>query len=470
VNKKSPLSAFLTAILIAGLILASAMRFSTVQAATEVTGIINSDTKWTKANSPYNLTSSITVASGVTLTIEPGTIVQLNEHCLQINGTLIARGTSSDPINFYGGAPISTGTRITTEDYDYSIVFSPSSTKWSQQTQSGSIIENAVIGNLVINGGSPKVINNFLGNIDIMGGNPEISNNNVVGGIGVYAGSALIANNTVSQQNHYFLGYGEGRAIITQRYERNNNVIIITQKATPFVVNNVIIGKISQAEGGIGFETQNATIINNTIYGCVVGIGFYEGIGNAVISDNIIYDSKYGINLNNTLLRDSEIAISITIQRNIIRNNTYGIVLTLPAIIENNTIGNNTVGIATSAPLSATYNNIEGNNQSVYISSPNSLNATNNWWGTTDTQAISQSIHDFDDDSTLGKVTFVPFLTEPNPAIASGQSVTPTPTPTPTPSEEPQQTEQIEPILSAAIAGAVIIAILGLLIYLTKRK
>jgi hypothetical protein len=39
VNKKSPLSAFLTAILIAGLILASAMRFGTVHASTGASGI-----------------------------------------------------------------------------------------------------------------------------------------------------------------------------------------------------------------------------------------------------------------------------------------------------------------------------------------------------------------------------------------------------------------------------------------------
>jgi hypothetical protein len=49
---------------------------------------------------------------------------------------------------------------------------------------------------------------------------------------------------------------------------------------------------------------------------------------------------------------------------------------------------------------------------------------------------------------------------------------TPTPdqTPTPTPSQEPPQTEQIEPIVGAAIVVAVIIAVLGLLIYLIKRK
>ena len=458
--KKSLLGAFLAAFLIAGLILGSAMRFEAVQASTEVTGIIYSNTTWTKENSPYNLTSSITVASETTLTVEPGTIVQLNEYHLQINGTLIARGTSNDPINFHGGTPISTGGwKITTGDNAYSIVFSPSSTNWNQQTQSGCIIENAVISNLVIDGGSPKIRNSFLGNIDIWGGTPEISNNTIVGGIGVYAGSALIANNTVSQQNHYFWG------LVAQRYDRNNNVIIITRKATPFVSGNVIIGNISQVVQGIGFETENATITNNTIYGCYGrGIGFYEGTGNALIYGNTIYDCSYGIGINETGLLYGDHNAVITIQRNLIRNTTLGIDSTIPVTVENNTIENNALGIATSALLSVTYNNIEGNNQSVYLTASNNLNATNNWWGTTDTQAISQSIHDSDDDSTLGKVAFVPFLTEPNPAV------TPTPTPTITPYQEHQQTEQLEIIIGIAIAVTVIGAGVGLLIYLIKRK
>lgn len=56
--------------------------------------------------------------------------------------------------------------------------------------------------------------------------------------------------------------------------------------------------------------------------------------------------------------------------------------------------------------------------------------------------------------------------------LTIGESQTPTspPAPTPTPSQEPPQTEQIEPIVSAAIVVAVIIVGAGLLIYLIKRK
>jgi hypothetical protein len=448
-DKKSLLSAFLAVIIIGGLALVGDLHFDAAHAAANVTGVISKNMTWTKENSPYNLTSSITVASGVTLTIEPGTVIHLNEYYLQINGTLIARGTSNDPINFNGGKPISTGGwKILTGDNSHSIVFSPSSTNWSQQTQSGCIIENAVIANLVINSSSPKISDSFLGNIDIWGGTPEISNNSVVGGIGVYAGSALIANNTVSQQNHYFWG------LVAQRYDRNNNVIIITGKATPFVSCNIIIGNISQVVQGIGFETENATITNNTIYGCYgAGIGFYEGTGNARISDNTIYDCSYGINLNETGRLYGDHNAVVTIQRNLICNNTWGIVSTLPVTVENNTIKNNAVGIATSAPLSVTYNNIEGNNQSVYLASSNNLNVTNNWWGTTDTQAINQTIHDNKNDANLGTVTFVPFLTEPNPEAT------------------PIATSEIPEFPSIIFVLLIIVAIgVGLLIYFKKRK
>ena len=43
--------------------------------ATDVGGIINSNTTWTLANSPYTVTSEVEVDYGVTLTIEPGVVI-----------------------------------------------------------------------------------------------------------------------------------------------------------------------------------------------------------------------------------------------------------------------------------------------------------------------------------------------------------------------------------------------------------
>src|SRR5665647_583394 len=71
-----------------------------VHASILVSGKLISDVTWTLANSPYNFTGNVAVAAGVTLTIEPGVIVNFGTCFLDVNGTLIARGTSSDKIFF----------------------------------------------------------------------------------------------------------------------------------------------------------------------------------------------------------------------------------------------------------------------------------------------------------------------------------------------------------------------------------
>ena len=88
-------------------------------------------------------------------------------------------------------------------------------------------------------------------------------------------------------------------------------------------------------------------------------------------------------------------------------------------IIQNNTITRNSAGLSIVSMVSPqiTNNNIEDNLQySLRLGSTN-ISATNNWWGTTDTQAINQTIYDFKNDFNLGIVNFVPFLNEPNPQL-----------------------------------------------------
>ena len=69
--------------------------------ATDVSGPITSNTLWTVVNSPYVVTGNVLVMEGVTLTIEPGVEVRFDaSKALQINGTLVARGTATDSIRF----------------------------------------------------------------------------------------------------------------------------------------------------------------------------------------------------------------------------------------------------------------------------------------------------------------------------------------------------------------------------------
>src|SRR5438105_1208387 len=68
------------------------------RAVTNVSGMINQDTTWSLANSPYVVTGSVTVAAGVTLTIEAGVVVKFPGTSLYVDGTLLAQGTTSQPI------------------------------------------------------------------------------------------------------------------------------------------------------------------------------------------------------------------------------------------------------------------------------------------------------------------------------------------------------------------------------------
>ena len=78
-------------------------------AQTVVNGGIYQNTTWTQANSPYLMTGSMVVFPGKTLTIEPGVQVLVtpdysfntgNLNYLEIRGSLVAVGTSTNPIVF----------------------------------------------------------------------------------------------------------------------------------------------------------------------------------------------------------------------------------------------------------------------------------------------------------------------------------------------------------------------------------
>lgn len=70
------------------------------RASTNVSGHITTDTEWTTAGSPYILTGTLWVDSGVTLTIDAGVYVLFNSEFRQmyVDGTILADGTSGSPV------------------------------------------------------------------------------------------------------------------------------------------------------------------------------------------------------------------------------------------------------------------------------------------------------------------------------------------------------------------------------------
>ena len=101
-----------------------------VNAQTNVSGGIFSNTTWTLANSPYIVTDTVVVFPNVTLTIEPGVTVKFADtQLLEIRqAKLIAAGTAADSITFtsnslspapgiYSGIYLNGGTLTSTFNY-----------------------------------------------------------------------------------------------------------------------------------------------------------------------------------------------------------------------------------------------------------------------------------------------------------------------------------------------------------------
>jgi hypothetical protein len=432
--------AFLIGMLFGGFALAGTSQLATVKAATSVTGIIYSDTTWTKANSPYNMTGPTAIAKGATLTIEPGAVVNFNTYTLEVNGTFRAIGTSAEPINLDGdwqGGPF-------INDRNGILTFTSESNSWDDQTGTGCIIENvnAISLSVFIHDTTVKLNNNVfsgfheLHGLWVYGGNSVISNNLITdGAVGVDDGSPVFITNTLMGETLWLQG------------------------GSPIIENNLFYGEHSGIDVSDG---SNVRVVNNIIAKCS---GFSTSLrGNVTFEHNLVLYCSEGL----TLYGHNE---------NI--------------IVQNNTIAFNEFGIRSPSPSAKIiFNNLENNTQcNLSLGYSSNLDASYNWWGTTDVSAISQTIVDYKDDYNLGNVTFIPFLDAPNPQAplissfvepspspspspspTATSSPAPTSTPTPTPSQEPQQALQFEAIVGVAIVVAVIGAGLGLLIYLIKRK
>ena len=98
------------------LILASFIPGPAAQAASFTGGLLAQDTTLTASGGPYLLTQAIQIPAGVTLTLEPGTVIRANgaNALFWVNGTLNSMGTADLPVRFIGSHL--TGTVFYTRD------------------------------------------------------------------------------------------------------------------------------------------------------------------------------------------------------------------------------------------------------------------------------------------------------------------------------------------------------------------
>lgn len=362
--------------------------FGKVNASTNVNTTITSDTTWTKANSPYSLSAPTMVNIGVSLTIEPGVIVDLNGYYIIVNGTLRAIGSAEEKVYFNGG----------------SISFTP--------TSRDSVIENVVLsynGSILVTNSSPKIAYSSIDSIDVWDGSPEISFNTITSGINIYDGSPSIFNNDIRGRLRVFWGAPSisnnvingsfyiyrGEPSIT-----NNTIdarIVVENGPTTISNNKISDGVHADARGGPITITNNeinsksgfplilvlgvhADISGNKIFGNnATGISVNLRISSASIANNQIQGCGIGIHAD-----AGADAGDVQIVGNLIINNTVGIHVWAKGDVHDNTIAENSIGIqcAASSDLIISHNNFLNNSKyNLEILHLQDLNAIYNWWG-----------------------------------------------------------------------------------------
>ena len=389
-----------------------------------VSGIIDSDTTWSPATcDPYIVTGNLSVQSGATLNIQPGTTVKFDSSkVLAVQGTLVAQGTAASPIAFTSNL-----TSPAKGDWGY-IHFADPSTDAAFDGDGnytgGSIIQYAVIkyaggasvswrGALHIEDSSPFIDHNIVRDSQDDGihvwsdGAPRITDNTITGnsdyGIYTYNSSPTIQNNIITGNT-------------------GGGICVYGYSGTATISGNTITGNTG---GGICVHGSGATISSNTITGntaAYYGGGISVSSGNPAIQNNTI--------ISNTAARANQGGgISLL-------NGSY------PTINDNDLYGNMT-GDPADTP-----NDIYNGN--AYAGGD--VDAENNYWGTTDPGVIEDHIWHFMDDPSLGFVDYIPFRTSPisapTPTPTATSSATPTTT-TSTPTATPTATSTSTPMPTA---------------------
>ncbi|RZB32868.1 MAG: hypothetical protein AEth_00214 [Candidatus Argoarchaeum ethanivorans] len=368
---------------------------------TYVSGFISTNTTWTLTGSPYIVIGDVIVEEGVELTINPDVIVKFDSgKSLIIDGILNARGNAANKIVFTSNAT------------------TPASGDWGTIKFRDSSVDSAcIIDWAIVEYGSTGITCEDSSQI----GSPRIENTVIKhNNIGVkittthppHIAGPLIKNSAISNNS--------------------GNAVYIDAGA----VN--ITGTTIQDNDGWGIKTSGAInaiyIIDSAIQNCSAGgvYGEYITLTGCTIAEN----GGNGVSG----------WVDVIISKSIIKSNighgvhhwgSHGLINIIQILIQNNTGTGIDCGSATQVFIEYSvitdngqsgisndggavhYNNIHYNNirnNTIYNfknGGSSDVNATYNWWGTINTTLIDQHIYDYYDDYNLGKVTYVPFLTEP---------------------------------------------------------
>ena len=342
--------------------LAALLCFSLSSFATNVYGIINSNTTWTKANSPYIIIGDLLLDSNVTLTIEPGAEVRGKpNYNFYIYGKIIATGTVTDTIKFTQDHPVPSipyglygweGLSLKNPHLTDTFVFDYCRFEYAHYaifTANHSKVTNCIFAN---NGQAIRSTNNYQ----------YVSNclffNNA---FGIYSGSGGYTH----IENCGFSG--NASAIFGKIFKLNNNAIINSE--------NAINASIDTIRDNLIIHASNYAVLGSFKY----------------LANNKIWQS-------NTAIR---------YESGIVEHNTIKYCNT--AIYLYNAVGSN--AIRNNCITHSYVYNVDGHRLGLSTS-----DVTNNYWGETDSAIIAAKIYDYYDTLafTVGIINFIPVLQNPD--------------------------------------------------------
>jgi VCBS repeat-containing protein len=377
---------------------------------TNVSGNINSNTIWSLANSPYNLTANTGVLSGVSLTIEPGVVVTGNFD-IQILGSVIANGTSVEKINFQGPRLLFKRTNLLNSQLSY-INFNKSGVQLADESEH--------------NEDSNKNFNTLtLQNCDF-------TNNSFAKTKGYQTTASLVINNSKFSNSEIKGYYPRSETMTFNNCELDNGLIDSDAYNLGIFFNNSLIKSSNITMGccGANLNFQNSTIYNSSIK---------EGMGKPVQGVFKLINSYFinsSVNLPNAQCNiDKSILCATNAQLFIIGNgmiknsNFYsepssknieitgydGYYIGGVNQISNSTFSNssNSILIGKTSPNLNISNCNFLNTENYFIRNNSNVdfNGINNYFNTS---TISDKIYDGNDDINSGIVNYIPFLTTPN--------------------------------------------------------
>ena len=247
---------------------------------------ISTDTNWT-SGSVYLITGQTTVKSGVTLAIEPGSIIKFKTSSsnvrgkLIVNGQLLAQGNDGNPIVFtsfhddvFGGDSNNNGGSSWPDNGDWDgLEFSA--------TNDNSVLDHSLVH---------------------YGGN---DNTNV--SIAVISSSISITNSSVrysGQDGIEFKNSATGQLNGNEISYNLNNAVSLNGSSNPTISNNTIINNQNYA---VYLEGNSFPIFeNNIVYGNAInGIGVYGNVGSGtwypdfpyIATENLIIESGNILNI-----------------------------------------------------------------------------------------------------------------------------------------------------------------------------